>query len=283
MRLKFTLLLLIISSTAMGQGNGLYQFIGKNGKYGFMDKTGFVKVLPKYLIVKNFNEGLCFVSKEVVTKGYKWICIDTLGHEVFDIQDNFPETDFSEGFARISSFTELWFINKKGENAFNKTWKDGWGGFYNGLAFVSDIQFSHFYPIDTNGLRAERNTYSAVEVYKRQKTQEKSVDTLIKFKEDSLWGFKNLRGKIVIKPQFYLVDGFQNGLCAVRLHHQSFEIANDYYLDAIINSEGQIVNQTPMHCYLGFQGDLIVYYGSPHFGGGVHYIDKNGHKVVPRE
>jgi len=283
MRFKLIILFVTLSTLVFGQENKLYKFKDKNGKYGFIDKTGDIKVKPNYLIVENFGNGLCFVSKEIITKGYKWICIDTLGKEVFDIQDNFPETEFNEGFARISSFTEHWFINKKGKNIFNKTWKDGQGNFKNGVAYVSDIQFSNFYPIDTNGKRIEGSTYSRIDVNKKQSTNfEIEADTLVKFKQDSLWGFKNLKGEIVIKPKYFKVDKFQNGLCAVRLNYQPFEIANDYFLDAIINTKGQIISEQPMHCYLGFQGDLIVYYGGFHFSGGVHYLDKDGQRIIPK-
>jgi hypothetical protein len=284
MRLKLTLLFFVCTNVVIGQGNGLYKFCGKNNKYGFIDKRGNIKVAPKYLIVTDFSEGLCFVSKEVIRKGYKWICIDTVGNVVFDIHDNFPETGFGEGFARVSSFTEHWFINKNGKKVFNKTWKDGQGNFKNGKAFVSDIEFSNFYPIDTNGVRIGNIIYSRIEVNKiLDPVALPATDTLIKFKKDSLWGFKNLKGKIVILPIYYLVDKFENGLCAVRINYQPFEVLNDRYLDAIINTNGQVVNQIPMHCYLGFRGDLIVYYGGLHFSGGVHYIDKNGQSVIPKE
>ncbi len=283
MPFKLTILFLLFSTLLFGQQNGLYKFIGSNGKYGFIDKTGNIKVQPKYLIVQDFGDGLCFVSKEVITKGYKWICIDTIGNEVFDIQDNFPETVFKEGFARISSFTEHWFINKNGINEFKKTWKDGYKEFNNGIAYVSDIRFSNFYPIDTKGNRIGNKNYSSIEIYQSLKNDNSPItDTLIKFKQDSLWGFKNLKGDIVIEPKYYLVNRFQNGLCAVRLNYQPFEVANDYYLDAIINTKGQVVSQQPMHCYMGFQGDLIVYYGGFHFSGGVHYLDKNGQRIIPK-
>lgn len=283
MRFKLTIIILLFSTLAFGQANQLYKFAGNDGKYGFIDKKGTVKVKPNYLIVKDFNDGLCFVSKEVITKGYKWICIDTLGNEVFDIQDNFPETDFSEGFARIKSFTAHWFINKKGINEFKKTWKDGYKEFKNGIAYVSDIEFSNFYPIDIKGNRIGNNTYSRIEIYQKVKSGILAMtDTLLKFKQDSLWGFKNLKGEIIIEPKYYLADRFQNGLCAVRLKYQRFEVLNDYYLDAIINTKGQVVSQQPMHCYMGFQGDLIEYYGGPHFSGGIHYLDKDGQRIIPK-
>lgn len=284
MRFKLTAILITLSSLTFGQGNGLYKFIGKNGKFGFIDKTGSVKVKADYLVVNNFNDGLCFVSRETKAGGYQWICIDTTGKQVFDIRSNFPETDFSEGFARISSFNAQWFVNRKGQNTFKRTWKAGQGGFKNGLAYVSDTLYADFYAIDTTGRRISISTYSRIEVNKKQHTNAKTEkDTLVRFKQGDLYGFKNLNGKIVIEPQYYLADRFKNGLCAVRLKYQSFEILGDYCPDAIINTKGEVVSKQEMHCYLGFQGDLIVYYGSSHFSGGVYYLDKNGQRVIPKE
>ena len=138
MRFKLIILFLLLSPLVFGQQNGLYKFIGTNGKYGFIDKNGKIKVQPKYLIVQDFGDGLCFVSKKVITKGYKWICIDTVGNQVFNIQDNFPETEFHQGFARITSFTEQWFINKQGKNEFKKTWNQHFAPlilFYNNILY----------------------------------------------------------------------------------------------------------------------------------------------------
>ena len=291
LRTTITLLLILVSFLSFGQGNGLYKFESENGNYGFMDKTGKIKIKAEYLRVGDFNEGLCYVSKEVIKKGYKWIFIDTLGNKVFDIKDNFPETEFSEGFARISSFNEHWFINKNGINEFGKTWKDGHGKFKNGIAYVSEKEFSDFYPINTKGERTENKTYSRVEIYNSRKndsletkneTKFKS-DKFIPFQENELWGFKDNLDNIVIKPKFYKVDRFKNGVCAVRINKRDFEIANDYFLDAIINENGEVLNEIEMHCYMGFQGELIEFYGAPHFGGGVHYLNKKGEKIIPTE
>jgi hypothetical protein len=90
MRLILTALIFSLTFTAFGQGNGLYPFIGKNNKYGFIDKYGTVKVKPDYLHVTDFSDGLCFVSKESSSNNRRWICIDTAGNIVFDIKDNFP-------------------------------------------------------------------------------------------------------------------------------------------------------------------------------------------------
>jgi hypothetical protein len=291
LRTTIILLLILVSSLSYGQGNGLYKFISENGKYGFMDKTGKIKIKAEYLNVGDFSEGLCYASKEVIKKGYKWIFIDTLGNKAFDIKDNFPETVFSEGFVRISSFEEQWFVNKNGINEFGKTWKDGHGEFKNGIAFVSDKQFSDFYPINTKGERIDTKTFSRVEIYNSRKndsleiknTTEFKSDKYIPFQENEFWGFKDSLNNVVIKPKFYKIDKFKNGVCAVRIKEVLFETANDYFLDALIDENGKILIEKEMHCYLGFQGELIEFYGGGHFSGGVHYLNSQGEEIIPTE
>ena len=291
MRKTITIFFILASILSFGQGNGLYKFQSESGKYGFMDKNGKIKIKAEYLRVGDFSEGLCYASKEVIEKGYKWIFIDTLGNKVFDIKDNFPETEFKEGFARIRSFDEHWFVNKAGINEFNKTWKDGHGEFQNGIAYVSDKKFSDFYPINIQGERIGSKTFSRVEIYNSRKNDSletkneidyKSVN-LIPFQENQLFGFKDKQGNIVIKPKFYKIDKFENGVCAVRINKIDFEFANDYFLDALIDESGKILIEIEMHCYRGFQGELIEFYGGPHLIGGVHYLNKNGEKIIPTE
>ncbi len=289
LKTSLILLLILVSNLSFGQGNGLYKFRSENAKYGFMDQNGKIKVKAEYLIVGDFSEGLCYVSKKVIEKEYKWIFIDTLGNIVFDIKDNFPETEFSEGFARISSSEEHWFVNRKGINEFGKTWKDGQAGFKNGIAYVSDKKFSDFYPINTKGERIGTNFFSSVEIYKlidddsldsKTKTKFKS-DKYISFQENGLWGFKDSLNKVVISPKFYKVDVFEKGVCAVRIQDIYIETANDYFLDAVIDENGKTLINIEMHCYRGFQGNLIEFYGGPDFSGGIYYLNRNGEKIVP--
>lgn len=273
-----------------GQGNGLYKFQAGNGKYGFMDKTGTIKIKAEYLNVGDFSEGLCYVSKEVIKNEYKWIFIDTSGEIAIDIKGGFPESNFSEGFAWISDNGEHWFVNKKGINEFGRSWVDAYGEFKNGIAFVSDKEYSDFYPINTKGERLSKESISSIEIYNSRKnssleTKNKTAfksDKFVAFEKDGLWGFKDDSNNVVIEPRFYLVDKFENGICAVRINKRDYEIANDYFLDAIIDEKGKVLNKIQMHCYRGFQGELIEFYGGPHFGGGVHYLDKKGKEVLPK-
>jgi hypothetical protein len=404
MRINLIVILVLISFLSFGQGNGLYRFQTENGKYGFMNKTGKIIIKPKYLEVQDFSEGLCFVSKELLNNDYKWICIDTLGVEVFDIKDCFPETSFKEGFARISDFDANWFIDHKGKNVFNKTFRDGHGKFSDGYALVSENKYgdkvfidihgnspaqlpyknassfknglSTYYTkesgitlFDTSGTILMTNLESAEGLYdelirvkkngkcgfidrkgnilidfqyeedrirpmdKFLKLNTDSLDALPKAKSrnvglfsnglakiqiDGLWGFINTKNELVIDPKFkkalsfsdglagvsidgvlwgfidtnghftiqpkyFNVDEFKNGVCGVRLEFQINEIGNDYLLDALINTKGEILYNNGMHCYMGFQGDLIQFYGGRDFSGGVYYLNKNGREVIPKE
>ncbi|MCP1994319.1 WG repeat-containing protein [Flavobacterium sp. HSC-61S13] len=290
MRTTIILVLTLVSSLCFGQGNGLYKFQSDNGKFGFMDKKGKIIIKAKYLIVGEFSEGLCYVSKKVTKKDYKWIFIDTLGNKVFGIKNNSPQTEFSEGFAIITNFKKHWFVNKKGHNEFRKSWKDAQGEFKKGIAYVTDIKYGNFYPINTKGERVSTSLFSRVEVYNSRKEDSSIIkskiefksDKYVAFKENELFGFKDSLNNIIIEPKYYLVDQFENGVCAVRINKREFEIANDYFLDAIIDEDGKILIEIPMHCYMGFQGELIVFYGSFHFGGGIHYLNKNGQKIIPK-
>jgi WG containing repeat len=400
MRLKLALFFTFVSTVIFGQVQTLYKFADKNGKYGFMDKTGKIRVKPTFIDVQDFSEGLSFVSKKTSKRGYKWMCIDTLGNKVFDIGEDFIEEKFSEGFAVISNFNEVWFINRKGEKQFDKTWKDHRGNFENGIAIVSDIKFDDYYYINANGQKLTNfpegnisifkkgfavvfnNKYAIIDsignkiydsfdafggfnddlikikkngkwgfidktgrviidfLYEEDRRKEfdkylklntDSLDTLpkaklrnigffsdglVEFQKDSLWGFIDKKNTIVIEPKykrvkqfsegvagvsldgikwgfidknsnyviepkFYLVSHFERGICAIRQHNRPFEIAGDFYLDTIINLNGEILNELPLHCYQGFDGDLIQYYGGFHFSGGVHYLDEHGQIVVP--
>lgn len=400
MKITAILYFLCFTNIVYCQKNGLYEFQNKS-KYGFMDKKGNVIVKPDYLHITKFSNGLAFVANGISERGYKWICIDTLGNKIFDIGDDLPEGEFSEGFALISGLNKSWFINKKGEEVFNKTWKDNRGKFKNGIAIVSDVQFGESYYINTKGDKisnlpighiCEFNEGLAVVCNKKcslidslgniifedfesfggindglikikknykwgfidrkgniqidflyeedrdkrgDKYFKRNIDSLdalpksrlrniglfhnelVSFQRDSLWGFLNKNNEIIIEPKYkkvqvfseeiagvsldgikwgfidkksnviiepkyYLVDKFENGICAVRFKHQDFIGANDYWFDALINKKGDVINKVEMHCFMGFENDLIRYYGGFHFTGGVHYINKQGETVLPK-
>jgi hypothetical protein len=85
-----------------------------------------------------------------------------------------------------------------------------------------------------------------------------------------------------IEPQYYMVDEFKNGICAVS-NIDIPRFINDYNLNVIINKKNEILFKDDMHSYLGFQGELIKYYDGADFGGRIHYINKNAKPIIPQE
>lgn len=88
---------------------------------------------------------------------------------------------------------------------------------------------------------------------------------------------------MIIEAKFYRVNRFENGICAVIVEEPLILFANDNYFDAIINEKGKIILKQQMHSYIGFEGDLIKFYGGPHFGGKIYYINKKGNLVKPHK
>jgi hypothetical protein len=213
---------------ALGQGNGLYQFIGQNGKYGFMDKTGKVVISAKYIRIwyPGFSDGLVFVSEEKASNGdFVWICIDTLGEKKFSLEQRCsPQASFSEGYAVINNweFDKYWFVNKAGEQVFDK--KFGYAcAFTNGFARVSDEKFgySSSYFIDKKGERAKHlpsggSIFDNGISYCGRKLIDTSGNVLIdnihewtgasyeflKVRRNDKWGFIDRKGNIVIDFQY---------------------------------------------------------------------------------
>lgn len=212
---------------AMAQGNGLYEFIGKNWKYGFMDKTGKVVIPAKYIHVRypGFSEGLAFVSEKRASNGdHIWICIDTLGSTVFrPRRKTDPETNFGEGYAVIYNwfFDNYWFINKRGKRVFNKKFKDACE-FTNGYARVESRKFGNdSYFIDKKGKYAKHlplngsifdngisycgwkliDTLSNVLIDNIDGWTGAS-DEFLKVRRNGKWGFIDRKGTIIIDFQY---------------------------------------------------------------------------------
>jgi hypothetical protein len=222
----YTLLISILFVNAMySQGNGLHKFAdNKTNLYGFMDETGKIIIKPQFLITDDFSEGLCFVSKDIMQRGYHWIFIDTLGNTIIDLHNDFADTGFSQGYARVSSLDKTWFIDKSGNKMFGRTFADGLGTFSEGFALVNDVQFEDFYYINLKGekvdyLPARGRIFSkGLAAFYKEETGHGVTDTLgniiisglenvyhyhetsddyLKVKKNGKWGFIDRSGKLI--------------------------------------------------------------------------------------
>ena len=162
-------------STAANGASGLYP-VSVGGKWGYIDKTGAIKIQPQFDGARDFSDGLAMVSI-----AYKWGYIDTSGTMV--IQPRFEPAlayPFSEGLAAVGKASaedaRYGFMDKTGtvvipmqyELAPSPTWE-----FSEGLCKV-----------------------------------------MVREAGEQRWGFVDKTGAMVIKVQFAGVSDFSEGLAA---------------------------------------------------------------------
>lgn len=263
-----------------------FRFIDTTGNYieklPFLNPTVFNKGLATYFskekLISIFNKDgeviidgiqeITDLSNEYLKlkKNGKWGFVDRSGNIIIDFQYDQE---------RRKEFDEVLNLNTDSLDAIPLTQYRNVGHFREGLAMIQKDSLWGFINL--------KNEVVIEPIFKGIKEfSEGLAGATIDGKK---WGFIDSSGKFIIEPRYYLVDNFKNGLVGVTttpFDVNGIRIANDYYLDAIIDKNNQILIEQPMHCYMGFYyGDLIEYYGSFHFGGGVYYINKDGKRVIP--
>jgi hypothetical protein len=114
--------------------------ISRNGKYGYIDKTGKVVIPCKWEYADSFSEGLASVQNDNGKRGF----IDKTGTVVIPCKWEDAEY-FSEGLARVKDDNGKWgFIDKTGKVVIPCKWKDV-NFFSEGLARVKDDNGTEFY------------------------------------------------------------------------------------------------------------------------------------------
>lgn len=265
---------------------------GYSGYY-FIDKRGErANHLP--LNCTNFINGISFCHKKI---------IDTLGNILIDSIDEWTGNDYE--YMKVKRNGKWGFVNQKGNIIIDFIYTEYRDRYYDQILNLNtdslyaipketyrNVGFFHegFAPILKESLYGFINTKNEIVIEPRFVGVQYFSEGLAGATIDGiLWGFINTKGEFVIKPQFYYVHAFENGICGVLLNKSPFGdidyfmVGNDYYLDGIINKKGEILNYYEMHSYRGFCGDLIQFYDRGDFGGKIHYLDKNGNLVIPKE
>ncbi len=105
---------LLMAGCGSTGASGLYP-ISVGGKWGYIDKTGIVKIQPQFGMASDFSEGLAPVS--ALTGNQEWGYIDTSGAMVIQPQF-FLAAAFSEGLAMVEAKSDqdvlCGFIDKTG-------------------------------------------------------------------------------------------------------------------------------------------------------------------------
>lgn len=179
----------------------------------FIDSLGKVVINTHFPYGSNtlFQDGVAMVWTGDSSK-----YIDTSG-KIIALFPQMGNDGFSEGLARIELNGESFFIDKTGKPKLKlKNDSLTYFSFSDGMAqaFVAGSNSDNRNGfIDTTGKLVIPLSFSSVYDFK---------EGLAAFRVESLWGFINKKGKVVIKPQFDEVEfeGFKKGLCKARIDHQ---------------------------------------------------------------
>lgn len=283
------------------------------GKYGLMDSaTQTVLIQPKYDKVNKFADGMALVSRyDSYMKRTEYGYVDKTGKVAIPLSSrwgvlNYIPHNFSEGLALV--WIEGWtYIDKTGK-AINSPYNMGDGkDFSEGLAAVSEynngLGKKQWGFIDKTGKYVIASQYDEAESFTNGKakvkkgTQEFFIDKTGNMITDnatgnansegwfvggqSLFGYKDGNGKVVIQPKYIDVRPFKEGLAAVAVK-SSYGTPLWFFVD---NAGKEIAqsNSKDIKGNLGygevsdFSEGLAAVKG---YGGKWGFIDKTGKEVI---
>jgi hypothetical protein len=143
---------------------------------GYINKKGKFVIPPRPGVGGDFHEGLAWWQDDPAPVPRVYKVIDTKGDTVFECRCDWKESDFHEGLAIVHRPEGYVYIDKKGQNAFHKTFRSA-SPFIRGRARVTlkDITWQQV-EIDRNGKIIRAITVSDPDEY---------FETSSKFVDDS--------------------------------------------------------------------------------------------------
>ncbi|MCE5198650.1 MAG: WG repeat-containing protein [Armatimonadota bacterium] len=193
----------------------------RDGKWGYIDRTGKIVVDFQYYKATGFSEGLAGVAVGKWRRE-KWGFIDTTGKVV--IEPQFSSADaFSEGLAPVEIGKKVGYIDKTGKIAIKPQFIHAYH-FKNGLAVVElevngksqvviiNRQGNHIYEAGIEPYETLNDGLVAIILTRN------SSDELMAIRVGNKYGFIDKHGKTVIPPRFDNVESFQEGVAAVAVN-----------------------------------------------------------------
>lgn len=185
--------------------DGLAKFQAKNGKLGFMNKSGKIAIEPVYDYAASFNSGKAIVTKLIEGKEIISI-IDKNGQEIFTFDKKL--TNLNNYYENVTVYSDslAWgIINDKGETVFESKDLNFISEFFNSYAsFLKDEKWGL---MDMSGKTIIEAKYSAPLSFS---------DGLSPVKKGDKFGFIDLNENEVIPAIFSGVAvPFSNGVAAV--------------------------------------------------------------------
>lgn len=195
-------------------------FSEKNGKYGYVDKSGKFVIEPQFSSADRFRGGLARVSVVFVVGNLrmeKWGFINREG--VFINKPEYDELkDFCEGLAAVKKYGKWGYIDKKGIEVIKPQFTMA-GNFSEGLASVKiDKEWGY---IDKSGKFAIEPQFGIVYDFSGGLARVREGQDI-----DDDWGYINKNGKFVIKPKFDSLYDFHDGLARFSIEGEGHGYVN---------------------------------------------------------
>ncbi|TYQ30105.1 WG repeat-containing protein [Pseudanabaena sp. UWO310] len=276
--------------------------IESNGKWGYINKFGEIKIRPIFakaeefkrnraavkigdfwgfinpdgeiIIEPKFDEVLSFYSDFTKVRiKHVWMYIDADGEHLIGLEKFRDIDNFSEGLASASSINRenegRGFIDQKGNVVIGFKFSET-GSFQNGLTPVSVRERGFFYYnflfryfyINHNGKQAF--PFDSYEFLPDFSDGLAAVPDYFFGKKS--YGYINTNGQMVIKPQFDEAYSFSEGIATVRIDEQLY----------IIDKSGRIIAKSPSSEPVYFSEGIAVARSNGKFG----YIDRAGKMVI---
>jgi len=181
----------------------LFQIV-RDGKWGFMNRTGRIVISPAFAEERDFFHDLAAVA---LPEG-KWGYINQTGKLVID--GRFDEVrDFLEELAPVRIGRKWGYINTSGQMVVEPQFQSA-GEFHDGLARV------HFWN-KVFCVNLGELTNDDAPLYAFHLAEDDKSDLLSCFPKGGKFGYIDKTGKLAISPQFFVAQDFAEGMAAVRV------------------------------------------------------------------
>ncbi len=257
-----------------------------DGRWGFMNARGMIKIAPRFEETGFFSEGAAAVKMDE-----KWGFIDLKGNILIPAKFDFADA-FSEGLAPALQGNTMGYIDKAGawavppeyEAAFSfnegrgRVQKDGLWGFLDGKGrLVIPLRYEDAgdfgegaAPVSSAGTWGFIDKNGAPLFQARFTEAEEFRDGWARINRDGLDNFVNRNGRLMFEdPRFLQVQGFSEGLACVL----SMENGKHGYID----TKGKLAVRPAYDLAFVFHEGLAGVSRSGRYG----FIDKTGTEVIP--
>lgn len=198
--------------TSKDFGDGLiYEEV--DGKWGYLDTTGKIKIPHRFIDAFSFSDGLAGVQENETTAGF----IDLDGRWVIRLDAAVPHySGFAEGLAAVRDMNtgKLGYIDKTGAWKIPPTFSDG-REFSQGRAAVEvESKDETGWPVRRWGVINRQGEMIAPAKYD---TVWSYKEGFVNVRQGGKWGYLDLAGNLAIPCEFDGAEPFENGLAYVRV------------------------------------------------------------------